>query len=237
MQASAMTRRTVRGFDWNEFWERTGEGAQMMKGAVRMANRLSKLIDVTGARTVADFGCGSGRTLLTLARRYPMVEFSGFDASSTAVRSCSSEADRSGLQNASFAVDTLPRPRCRGRFDIVYSIATLHYVIDNRSAMRALYSKVSPGGALVLNYPNRHTMYGYRRWIKGEGRGQEERYRLVLGGLNLLTRPEIESLLGQGASNFWAFVGEPPSMGNPCILVRKPPCGAREWPGPSTRKR
>ena len=201
-----------------------------------MAHRLSKLIDVMGARTVADFGCGSGRTLLTLARMYPMVMFTGFDGSPSAVRACSSEARRSRLKNISFAVDILPHPRCRRRFDIVYSIATLHYVLDNRSAIGALYSMVSPGGALVLNYPNRHSMYAYRRWIKGEGRGQEERFHLVLDGLNLITRPEIESLLGRRASNFWAFVREPPSVGNPCILVRRPPMDARKGLGPSTRK-
>jgi trans-aconitate methyltransferase len=231
-----MGRPTVRGFDWNEFWERTGEGAQMRKGALRMANRLSKLIDVTGARTVADFGCGSGRTSMTLARKYPNIEFIGFDGSQSAVRACSSEVRRSRLRNLSFAVDTLPYPRCKGRFDIVYSVATLHYVEDNRSAIGALYSMVSPGGALVINYPNRHTMYWYRRWVMGEGRGQGERFRLVLGGINLLTRREIEGLLGSRSSSFWAFVGEPPSMGNPCILVRKPPLGLRESPGPSIRK-
>jgi len=231
-----MGRQTVRGFDWDEFWEGTGEGAQMRKGAVRMADRLSRLIDVTGARTVADFGCGSGRTLLMLACRYPMVKFSGFDGSLAAVRACSSESRRLRLRNISFAFDTLPHPRTRGRFDLVYSIATLHYVLDNRSAIGALYSMVSPGGALVLNYPNRRTMQGYRRWVKNEGSGQEERFRLVLGGCNLLTRHDIESLLGRKASNFWAFVGEPPSMGNPCILVRRPPEGAHERPRPSSRK-
>ena len=80
-------------------------------------------------------------------------------------------------------------------------------------------------------------MYGFRRWIEGEGRGQEERFRLVLNGLNLITRPEIEALLGRRAINFWAYVGEPPSMENPCILVRKPPIGVDGRPGrPSTRK-
>jgi SAM-dependent methyltransferase len=201
-----------------------------------MAGRLSKLIEVIGAKTVADFGCGAGRTLLTLAGRCPLVVFRGFDVSSAAVRTASSEAQRLSIRNLTFATDALPHPKCRGDFDIVYSIATLHYVLDNRSAIRALYSMVSPGGALVFNYPNRHTMYGYRRWIKGEGRGQEERFRLVLGGLNLLTRPEIEALLAQIVGNFWAFGGEPPSMGNPCILVRRESGRRPERSGPSTRK-
>jgi hypothetical protein len=39
-----MTRQMRQGFDWDEFWERTGEEDQMRIGALRMANRLCMLI-------------------------------------------------------------------------------------------------------------------------------------------------------------------------------------------------
>ncbi|MEE8386004.1 MAG: class I SAM-dependent methyltransferase, partial [Dehalococcoidia bacterium] len=107
------------------------------------------------------------------------------------------------------------------RFDLVLCIATLHYIKDIRKALRDLYARVDHGGFLIFNYPNRPSMYGFRDWIEKEAPELRNRYRLVLGGENLLTLDDIKETLGKRPVNFWRAVGEQPSRLNMCVYLEK----------------
>ncbi len=214
---------TDRPFDWDLYWRNGAKGDvdQMSMGARNMARRLTKFIEGKGIRSLADFGCGTGETLLILANEHPNMEFHGFDSSTVAVELDRSRADELKTPNIRFEREDVRDISTRDRFDLVMCIATLHYIKDIRKALRDLYARVDRGGSLIFNYPNRSSMYGFRDWIETEAPELRDRYRLILRGENLLTLDDIRETLGKRPLNFWRAVGEEPSRQNMCVYVLK----------------
>lgn len=210
-------------FDWDIYWRSGAKGDrdQMLVGAKNMARRLNGFIEGKGIRTLADFGCGAGETLFILAKEHPDVEFRGFDASIVAVELNRSRADDLKTPNIRFEREDVRDISTRERFDLVMCIATLHYIKDIRKALGDLYARVDQGGFLIFNYPNRSSMYCFRVWIETEAPEQRDRFRLVLGGENLLTLDDIKETLGKRPVNFWRAVGEEPSRQNMCVYLKK----------------
>ncbi len=173
-------------------------------------------------RSMADFGCGPGITLLQLAELYPDTSFHGFEISSVLVDRNRKKATELGLQNVSFETAKLPTVPNRLTFDLVLCIATLHYVVDSLRALRNLFATVRPGGHLIFNYPNIFTMYWYRGNIARSDETLRRRFVLVLGGRNLLSKSKIQEVLGEPCRNFWKEVGESMDRANPCVFVSKP---------------
>lgn len=106
--------------------------------AHQMATIDAVLGDVAGL-SVADVGCGTGRTSLHLARRGARVH--GFDFSSKALAAARRDAQR-GQQQVAFSQANLmepPEPEHVGQFDLVLSLGCLTLACGDRAAFeRAL---------------------------------------------------------------------------------------------------
>ena len=75
---------------------------------------------------VADVGCGQGHAINVLATAFPASRFTGFDFSTEALERGRSEAQRLGLQNATFEardVATLPHKEA---FDLITAFDSIH---------------------------------------------------------------------------------------------------------------
>jgi len=125
------------------------EGAQQYFET--LATKIRAEIERVGATEVAEFGCGRGELIGTLARALPDSHFIGYDLSPMAI----SRLRKNALPNQEFEVASLPQVPAR-TFDCVLCINTLHYVPESLLATRRLWSIVRPGGVLVFNYPNRY---------------------------------------------------------------------------------
>ena len=180
--------------DWDLFWEEPSDIDEMEEGAHRMALRLMAFMNVHSKTTVADYGCGPALTLFHLAKKLPSVSFVGFDTSIGIVEVNRHRAEQLGLRNLKFKQDTLPALSTTDSFELVVCIATLHYLRDIRSAILALYERVSPNGHLIFNYPNRYTQYAYKKWAMDGDPKRSDRFKLVIQGANLMTKKEIESI-------------------------------------------
>ena len=212
----------MNSFNWDSFWEKKGENKQMIRGAKRMANRIGKFLNRYDIKSVADFGCGSGGTLFILADKYPHISFYGFDSSLIIVSKNHQRAEEVGLSNLCFKQDTIPLIKSRMIFDLVYSIATLHYVMDIKRAIQNLYRRVNTGGFLIFNYPNRYSMFWYRNHIKPSDKEMRVRFSLLLAGQNLITLKDITITAGKKPKNFWRAVGENGQRANVCVYLHKP---------------
>lgn len=151
----------------------------------------------------------------------------GRPARATSTRRASARASSStcreqyaDVPNVSFETAVLPAFDVDRRFDFAYTYATLHYVREVETAIRAIYRRVRPGGCLVCNYPNRETREEYRD-VEGKLR---ERFRLVCGGENLTSRDRIAGLLDADVRDFWEVTdadGPYVRSSNPCVVVEK----------------
>ena len=173
-------------------------------------------------KSVADFGCGSGRTLFLLADKHPNIICYGFDSTLFIVKKNRQRADEQALSNLHFEQDTLPNIKSRLSFDLVYSIATLHYIRDIKLAIQKLYQRVNAGGFLIFNYPNRHSMFWYRKHIKPSNKEMRTRFSLLLAGRNLITLKDITNITGTRPMNFYRAVGEKGLRANVCVYLHKP---------------
>jgi cyclopropane fatty-acyl-phospholipid synthase-like methyltransferase len=104
---------------------------------------------------VLDFGCGCGRTLLWLSRRFPGVQWHGSDVDRDAIEWC-----RANISNASFAVNgpLPPLPFNDGSFDVIYVVSVFTHLNDEyqKAWIPELCRGIRNGGTLVLTIYGRH---------------------------------------------------------------------------------
>jgi len=207
--------------DWDLFWKEQDASENMIEGGKNMARRIGLFIDKYDIKTVADFGCGPGITLFILADKYPELNFTGYDPSVSAIKQNRLKAKKLGISNIRFDSEMLPDIKTIDKFDLIYCIATLHYVENIKGAIKNLYEHVNDSGFLIFNYPNRFSLFAYRDWIKPDDLENKKRFSLILNERNLLTLEDIKKVLNKKPKNFWKAVGEEPSRENNCIYVQK----------------
>lgn len=108
---------------------------------------LARVPDTAPARVV-DLGCGPGRGLLAMARRWPHAEILGVDASPAmvqAARAAGATAEVGDLRSWASA----DRPTV----DLLVTTATLQWVPGHLDLLPALLRRVRPGGALAMSVP------------------------------------------------------------------------------------
>jgi trans-aconitate methyltransferase len=96
---------------------------------------------------VLDAGCGTGGTWRALSRRWPALDYTGFDPAEEALGAARAAGAprlaRAGLDDAP------PVSQQRA----VLSLDTLYYAADEAAALARLRAALRPGGLLVLNLP------------------------------------------------------------------------------------
>ncbi|MCC6641351.1 MAG: methyltransferase domain-containing protein [Deltaproteobacteria bacterium] len=109
--------------------------------------------------TVADVGCGSGQTLLTLARAFPHSSFHGWEISRCALERAEENRRDAGSSNVFFhdiARDPLP---ASARFDFVLTLDCLHDMTDPAGAMRAIRRSIRDDGTWLVCEIKSHATY------------------------------------------------------------------------------
>jgi trans-aconitate methyltransferase len=209
--------------EWDNYWRTSGPPQDVVDAQRRWAERIKRFTMKRDLRlrSMADFGCGPGDTLLELAELYPDTSFHGFEISSVLANRNRKKATELGLQNVSFETAKLPTVPDRLTYDLVLCIATLHYVEANLLALRNLFMTVRPGGHLIFNYPNTFTARWYHENIPEADEVQRRRFALVLAGKNLLSRRRIAGALGRPCRSFWKEAGESMDRANPCVFVSR----------------
>jgi 2-polyprenyl-3-methyl-5-hydroxy-6-metoxy-1,4-benzoquinol methylase len=102
-----------------------------------------------GAR-VADVGCGSGVTLLTLAEAFPRSHFDGYDPSRYAIERAETNLASRRLTNVTFHAkgsDDLPG---RPAFDVVLTFDCLHDMPHPDRAMRSIRRCIAADGTWLI---------------------------------------------------------------------------------------
>jgi ubiquinone/menaquinone biosynthesis C-methylase UbiE len=102
---------------------------------------------------VADIGCGSGTSTLTLAQAYPRSEITGYDIDATALARARSAAERLGVANARFeqrSAEELPQ---EPGFDLVTAFDVVHDLAKPRAVLRRIRKALASDGTFLLVEP------------------------------------------------------------------------------------
>jgi trans-aconitate 2-methyltransferase len=124
-------------------------------------------LQLSGDERALDAGCGTGRLTAALLERLPAGRVVCLDRS----RNMLDEARR-GLdgRRVAFVCAALPDLPFTAAFDVVFSTATFHWVLDHPALFRAIHRALAPGGRLHAQCgggPNLATLHARERALMG----------------------------------------------------------------------
>jgi 2-polyprenyl-3-methyl-5-hydroxy-6-metoxy-1,4-benzoquinol methylase len=100
---------------------------------------------------VADVGCGTGWSSISIARAYPKVGVDGFDLDEDSIAEAKANAEAEGLTDqVSFQVRDAADPELSGRYDVAIAFECIHDMGRPVEALRALRSMASEDGAVLV---------------------------------------------------------------------------------------
>lgn len=108
---------------------------------IRVLDRLA----LRGDERVADVGCGTGRLTRELRARVPRGWVVGVDRSATMLAQARASLHDIDLPLVHADAAALPFANA---FDVIFSTATFHWVLDHEALFRSLLAALRPGGRL-----------------------------------------------------------------------------------------
>ena len=102
---------------------------------------------------VADIGCGSGTSTITMAKAYPRSQVIGYDVDPTSIARARAAAHRDGAVNAQFeqvGAESLP---VEPPFDFVTAFDVIHDTVNPRAVLRRVHQALRPGGTFLMVEP------------------------------------------------------------------------------------
>jgi len=109
------------------------------------ARELIAKLALRGDEALLDIGCGDGTVTAEIAARLPRGSVLGVDSSADMVALAQRQFPNLRFQHAD--ARSLP---FHDEFDIVFSNATLHWVIDHAPVLRGIHASLKPGGKTLL---------------------------------------------------------------------------------------
>jgi trans-aconitate methyltransferase len=113
--------------------------------------RLLDSIALRGGERILDAGCGSGKLTFELANAAEGLQVYAVDISPEMIRLAAEHAEGAGVHNVSFeAVDILGIDVAT-KYDVVFSNATMHWVLPPEKGYQRLFDALVPGGRLAVH--------------------------------------------------------------------------------------
>jgi trans-aconitate 2-methyltransferase len=109
--------------------------------------RVLSTLDLRGDERIMDAGCGTGRLTALLAERLPYGRIVAVDRSENMVRLAAGTLAPYSPRVAMTLADICHLP-FDGGFDVVFSTATFHWVLDHQRLFAEIASVLEPGGRL-----------------------------------------------------------------------------------------
>lgn len=116
---------------------------------------LIKQLDIGIA--VADVGCGRGRAIHALAKRFPESYFTGYDLSVEAIEYAQQQRSRQGLDNLTFIRQDAATLRESDRFDLVFTFDAVHDQARPDQVLRNIYRMLKPNGVYIMQDIDAHS--------------------------------------------------------------------------------
>lgn len=136
---------------------------------VRQRHVVDALDAVGTPAAVLDAGCGEGRVLDAMARRWPRARILGIDEDERVLdRACTTVA---GHERVELRRGLVGGPLLGERFDLIVCVDVMEHIRDDEAAFSWLAAHLARGGTLVLHVPaspQRHVLRSVDRAIAAE---------------------------------------------------------------------
>jgi 2-polyprenyl-3-methyl-5-hydroxy-6-metoxy-1,4-benzoquinol methylase len=100
---------------------------------------------------VADIGCGTGWSSISIARAYPKARVDGFDLNEDSIAEAKANAEAEDLTDqVTFQVRDAADPELSGKYDLAIAIECIHDMSRPVEALRAMRSMAGEDGAVLV---------------------------------------------------------------------------------------
>jgi len=129
-------------------WD-AGDYARNSVAQQQWALALLSRIALTGGEYVLDIGCGDGKVTADIASRLTTGFVLGIDCSSDMVTLARKTFPVTRYKNLTFCQQDARALQVSDRYDLIFSNAVLHWVVDHKPVLRGMYQALKPGGRVV----------------------------------------------------------------------------------------
>jgi trans-aconitate 2-methyltransferase len=124
------------------------------------ARQLMERLGLQGHEHVLDIGCGDGKVTAEIARRVPRGLVVGIDSAPRMVAFAREHLPTETSPNLRFEIMDARSLAFEGEFDVVFSNATLHWVVDHRPVLAGIRRALRSGGRVFLEMGGRGNAAG-----------------------------------------------------------------------------
>jgi len=133
---------------YNKVWNDNGFITHYNEQHLRLYNDIISFIIkkeiIENAYTVADIGCGPGKLIDMLSKKYPKKKYFGFDFSKTAI-----EAAQQNYKNINFQVHDIYKP-IEEKYDFVICSETIEHLLYPKNAVNNLLNATTKTCLLTI---------------------------------------------------------------------------------------
>ncbi|MDY6836140.1 MAG: methyltransferase domain-containing protein [Chloroflexota bacterium] len=121
----------------------------------KWAQELISKLTLKGNERILDIGCGDGKVTAAMARMLPKGSVLGIDSSKEMIRFAQRSFPARRFPNLDFKEGDARKLSFTGEFDIVFSNATLHWVINHLPVLKGIKRSLKPSGIALLQMGGR----------------------------------------------------------------------------------
>lgn len=133
------------GFQWNANDYADHSGAQY-----QWAKELIERLGLKGNESLLDLGCGDGKVTAEIATNLKTGRVVGIDNSEEMIALAKDRFSFSAYPNLSFLKQDVRELSFYQEFDLVFSNAVLHWVLDHRPVLKGIYQALKPNGRVIV---------------------------------------------------------------------------------------
>jgi trans-aconitate 2-methyltransferase len=133
------------GYNWN-----AQDYAKNSQNQFQWAQELIPKLKLQGNEVLLDVGCGDGKITAELARFLPKGRAVGVDSSEKMIDLAKHAFPQNDYPNLSFRVMDARKLTFDCEFDVVFSNAALHWIVDQKAVLAGVQRSLKPNGRLLF---------------------------------------------------------------------------------------
>jgi trans-aconitate 2-methyltransferase len=114
------------------------------------AKELIPKLKLKGNEALLDIGCGDGKITAELAKCLPNGRVLGIDSSAQMIKLSQNTFQRREHPNLFFQVMDTRKLIFQNEFDMIFSNATLHWIVDQKAVLKGVQRSLRTGGRLLF---------------------------------------------------------------------------------------
>jgi len=148
-------------YQWNAV-----EYAKSSSVQQQWARELIRKLNLKGNEKMLDIGSGDGKVTAEIASCVPNGSVLGVDNSEEMIKLSQSSYPANAFTNLRFQKEDASNLSFNNEFDVIFSNATLHWILDHKPVLQGIYSGLKHGGNILLQMGGRGNAHDVEVLIK-----------------------------------------------------------------------